>query len=122
MTTMLGPYRLERDEIEDVVAIGWPGVYSLGYVGPNEQFYVTYVGSSYSDLASELVQKIGTANMFKVARCADAQSAFELVCAMYHRFRPFGNFLHPERPRGERWVCPNCSPQELPPSLRSAYA
>lgn len=118
MIVMSGPYRLELDEIKDVIAPGWPGVYALGYLDRDHRFCVSYVGSSYDDLSRELVGRIGTANMFKFARCADAQNTFETVCDMFHRFRPVGNFLHPERPRGEPWTCPMCRPQSVQTPIR----
>lgn len=106
---LIGPYRLDIEEVNDVLPSGWPGVYALGYLDHGDQFCITFVGGSYDDVARELIGRIGTANHFKACRCHSPVQAFEKLCELYHTFRPLGNHLHPERPRGEVWRCPVCA-------------
>jgi hypothetical protein len=113
LATLSGPYRLEIDEIRDVLPAGWPGVYALGYLDQDDAFCITYVDCSYDDLAQELIAKVGTSTLFKAHRCHSAEDAFQKVCELYHTFRPFGNFLHPDRPKGVKWACPICVPVPL---------
>lgn len=105
---LIGPLPLSYEEIEAVVRHGRPGVFALGHVDPQQRFRIGYVGSSYSDLRHALMERIGTAAMFKFDVTDSKLAAFHRVCELFHSFHPAGNFLHPERAPGTDWRCPYC--------------
>lgn len=108
-----GPYRLSYDEIHSLVGPDWHGVYALGHIDHQARFCITFAGNATADLRTSLLDRIGTAQMFKMLRLENPQAAFEKVCEVFHDFHPPGNFLHPERPQGTSWQCPRCVPAAL---------
>ena len=103
-----GPFSLVCDTLEDELVDGCPGVFALGYTDFLGRFCVTFVGSAGHELKSVLRNHIGTASQFKFRHFADEKQAFEKECELFHRFMPAKNFLHPQRPPGANWSCPNC--------------
>lgn len=104
-----GPYSLLCDALNDELVEDCPGVFALGYTDYSGRFCVTFVGSAGRDMKSKLRRYIGTAAQFKFRHFPDERQAFEKECELFHRFMPFKNFLHPERPEGTTWQCPGCS-------------
>lgn len=107
-TELNGPYRLVYDEITFFVRSASKGVYLLGQEGQSNRFLISYVGAGFTDVRSELLDRIGTASMFKVQLTSSAEAAFRKQCDLFHQFKPSGNFLHPERPHGSSVQCPHC--------------
>ncbi|MBA4171802.1 MAG: hypothetical protein C0511_03890 [Hyphomicrobium sp.] len=108
-TELSGPYRLVYDEITFFVRTASKGVYMLGQQGQSNRFLVSYVGAGFTDVRSELLDRIGTASMFKLQLTPSADAAFSKQCDLFHQFQPSGNFVHPERPRGSSAQCPYCA-------------
>ncbi len=111
MTTseLNGPYRLVYDEITFFVRAASKGVYMLGQQGQSNRFLISYVGAGFTDVRSELLDRIGTASMFKIQLTQNADVTFRKQCDLFHQFQPSGNFVHPERPRGSSVQCPHCA-------------
>lgn len=106
-----GADRLHPLSYEDIIWVAGSeccGVYALGNLDNAGRFNIRFVGYSASNLRNELISKIGTAGSFRLWRTRDGKSAFELACDLFHRFKPSGNFLHPERLHGTNWKCPIC--------------
>lgn len=110
-TDLKGPYRLVYEEIALVVGAARSGVYLLGQQGQSNRFLISYVGAGYGDLRAELLDRIGTASMFKLQVTPSGDTAFIKQCGLFHQFRPSGNFVHPERPIGSSVQCPYCMQQ-----------
>jgi hypothetical protein len=47
---LLGPYRLNFDEISEAITRTAPGVYALGHRGPDGKFYIDAVGRADKDI------------------------------------------------------------------------
>jgi len=108
-TKLDGPYQLSYDIVTTFLRSGRRGVYALGERKSADRFLICYVGASYSDLRSDLLDRIGTASMFKLQFAHRADEVFLRHCELFHRFQPNGNFVHPERPAGSGATCPYCS-------------
>lgn len=104
-----GPYRLVYEEITFFVRAASKGVYMLGQQGQSNRFLISYIGAGFTDVRSELLDRIGTASMFKIQLTQSADAAFRKQCDLFHQFQPSGNFVHPERPRGSSVQCPYCA-------------
>jgi len=105
---LLGPFELAFDTIERELPPAVCGVFALGYVDPSGTFRVQRVGRG-DDLRNGLRQLIGSSTRFKFAKSVSPQAAFERECELFHRFRPPGNIIHPDRPKGTDWLCPVCA-------------
>jgi hypothetical protein len=102
-----GPFDLTFDTLQNHVPHDC-GIYALGYIDSVDRFRVERVGRDDRDLLNRLRQLIGSSLKFKYATTSGPRLAFEAECALFHRFRPIGNFTHPDRPHGSGWVCPVC--------------
>jgi len=107
-TALLGPYELAFDAIERELPQAACGVFALGYVDAGGTFRVQRVGRE-DDLRQGLCNLIGSSTRFKFARSMSVQAAFEWECELFHKFRPPGNIIHPDRPSGANWLCPVCA-------------
>ena len=109
-TAMLqGPYNLSFDDLELVVPGHQCGVYALGHLDSKQTFRVHRIGRDDHDLRQRLRDLIGSSMRFKFASMTDPQQAFVSECELFHRLRPPGNIIHPERKPGSDWRCPICS-------------
>lgn len=105
---LIGPYELAFDKVAEALPGSICGVYALGHVDANGTFRVQRVGRDDQDLRRCLQGLIGVSSRFKFLTAGNPQMAFERECELFHRFRPPGNFMHPERPAGSNWRCPVC--------------
>lgn len=105
---MQGPYRLDFDHVQQCTRNVTSGVYLLGETNTSGKFLITFVGADFEDLRSNLINRIGTAPMFKLHPTSGAAEAFIKHCILFHTFQPSGNYAHPERPAGSRIPCPYC--------------
>lgn len=108
-TGLRGPFELSFEAVTGVVKPHSRGVFALGESRGPERFLISYVGAGYADVRHDLLARIGTAPMFKFGISQSAEVAFLEQCDLFHRFRPNGNFVHPERPPGSRLACPHCN-------------
>lgn len=111
-TGLDGPFKLNYNEINLVVSQGHCGVFALGEINADRRFAISFVGAGYADVRRALMDRIGTANMFKLQAGMTPHTAFVKLCEMFHTFHPSGNFVHPERPEGTTYQCPYCSAPE----------
>jgi hypothetical protein len=107
-TDLLGPFDLGFDTIKHKIRPKHAGVFALGYTDAAGSFRISHVGRSDADLRSSLINLIGCGLQFKYRLYGSPQAAFEKECALFHTFHPAGNRLHPERPVGTNWRCPQC--------------
>jgi len=107
-TALIGPFELTFDSITQELPPTSCGVFALGYVDAGGIFRMQRVGSD-QNLRSRLRELIGSSTRFKFALSMSPQTAFERECELFHRFRPPGNIIHPDRPRGTSWLCPVCA-------------
>jgi hypothetical protein len=105
---LLGPYRLNFDEISSAIPRIAPGVYALGHKGPDGRFYIDVVGRSDKDIRGKLHSLIGSGTLFKYSFVPNMETAFHKECDLFHEFKPPGNRLHPDRLAGTNWECPRC--------------
>lgn len=103
-----GPYELTFDGIAVALPVALGGVFALGHVDAAGTFRVERVGRDDRDLRGCLQGLIGSSNRFKYAPAASAREAFEQECELFHRLRPPGNIIHPDRPKGSDWRCQVC--------------
>jgi hypothetical protein len=109
MTTgLLGPYELSFDGVAQALPSGQCGVFALGHVDAAGTFRVQRVGRDDADLRRRLQGLIGSSNRFKFAPAHSPRLAFESECELFHKFKPPGNIIHPDRQRGSDWKCPHC--------------
>lgn len=104
-----GPYRLDPENIDQMVPRVSPGAYALG-TERGATFYVACVGRADADIASELRARVGSYVHFKFRYFDTAQAAFERECQLYHDFGPTGlhDPAHPARGANSAWRCPRC--------------
>lgn len=107
-TAMSGPHRLTFDDINASIKRRSAGAFALGYVSPGGDFYIRYVGRSDDDIRVHLCNLIGSDQYFKFSYYGSAASAFYKECELFHDFKPHGNHMHPERPKGSSLECPRC--------------
>ena len=105
---LMGPYRLNFEEIQDAIPRVAPGAFALGHRGPDGKFYVDFVGRADTDVRGKLHGLIGSSNLFKYSCASSAEAAFKKECEVFHDFKPPGNRMHPDRPAGTNWECPRC--------------
>ena len=107
---MEGPYKLDKDTIDDKVTRTSPGNYALGEKNDKGTFQVGYVGRSDSDVNARLQSWVGETRrpLFKFSYASSPKAAFEKECNNWHDFDPPGNDSHPARPQGSGWKCPVC--------------
>jgi hypothetical protein len=105
---LLGPYDLSFDGVELALPQAQCGVFALGHVDAAGTFRVQRVGRDDQDLRRILRGLIGSSNCFKFAPAASPREAFGRECELFHRLRPPGNIIHPDRPKGSDWRCPVC--------------
>lgn len=106
-----GPFNLSYDDLEARVPGHICGYFALGYLDSREKFRVQHVGRDDSDMQLRLKTLIGSSLKFKFMATRTPKEAFEGECELFHRLRPPGNLIHPDRPRGSGWRCPVCSRQ-----------
>ena len=105
---LLGPFQLSYDEINKAVPKKGPGAFALGHKGPDGRFYISFVGRADTDIRDRLLNLIGSGNLFKYRFTPTTEAAFHAECELFHGFRPPGNHMHPDRPAGTNWECPQC--------------
>lgn len=107
---MNGPYKFDRDTIDEKVTRTSAGNYALGYIS-DSTFYVLYVGRADSDVRGRLFQHIGEKySYFYYSYATSPKAAFEKECENYHDFNPPHNKIHPDRPSNSKgWKCPRCN-------------
>ena len=109
MTAILsGPYDLCYEVLDKALPMQRGGVFAIGHVDAKGTFRVQRVGRDTLDLRERLRSMIGSGNNFKYAMASTALEAFEIECDLFHKFRPPGNFTHPDRPPGSGWKCRHC--------------
>jgi hypothetical protein len=104
---LLGPHRLDFDEIEVAVPRIVPGVYVLGHVDYRNVFYLNAIGRCDVDLRTGLQGLIGSGGYFKYQVTLTSRAAFEHECKLFHQFRP-NTAMHPVRSENKDWTCPYC--------------
>ncbi len=103
-----GPHPLTVAGATAAVVYTSPGAYALGKMGTDGIFYIDYIGRSDDDIAGRLKQHAPERYPeFFFGYYPSAKAAFEKECWLYHTFRPVDNVVHPARPRGSNWTCPN---------------
>lgn len=105
---LIGPYELSYDTLEKALPDGLCGVFALGHVDAAGIFRVQRVGRDDTNLRRCLQGLIGSSSRFKFLKAVSPQAAFERECALFHKFRPPGNIIHPSRMQGSQWHCPVC--------------
>ncbi len=119
-------------ELDRLVTLKSPGVYSLGYLDEHGRFTVRAIGRADEDLRDELSVRMmllmgadmlsgpgdslrAQYSRFTFQYTASAEEAFERECLEYHRvFDQLDNKMHPSRDEnnttrevtGPRWFCP----------------
>ena len=108
---MNGPYKLDKETIDEQVTRTSPGNYALGKKNDKDKFLVEYVGRAGKDVNNRLKSWVGKTKrpLFKYKYATSAKAAFEKECENYHDFNPSGNDIHPDRPSGTSWKCPRCN-------------
>jgi hypothetical protein len=106
---LTGPYRLTFETIDSAVTRSSAGVYALGYADREGRFHVNQVGRADTDMRGKLRRFIGSATLFKFGYQPSSQAAFEKECELFHDLSPPGNRVHPGRPQGTNWKCPQCN-------------
>lgn len=121
---MNGPFDFNNESIDNTVTDASVGNYALGTVDKNtDNFHVTFVGRSDSDLKDKLKQHLNetkntgsrfeTKNTsFKYSYAVSPKDAFEKECSNYHDFvmsKKLSNKTHPEKPDDMDWKCPICT-------------
>ncbi|MGL4396780.1 MAG: hypothetical protein ACRCS9_09595 [Hyphomicrobium sp.] len=107
-TSLNGPYKLTFDDITASVRRTSPGTFALGYVDTQGNFRIRSVGRSDENIREKLCTMIGSDQCFKYTYANSPTAAFTRECELFHQFKPYGNMLHPERPRGSNLECPRC--------------
>lgn len=107
-STLLGPFDLTYDDVEQILPRAKCGIFALGHVDTTGTFRVQRVGRDDQDLRRCLQGLIGSSTRFKYALGPAPQQCFERECELFHQFRPPGNIIHPSRQAGSQWKCPVC--------------
>ena len=118
LLNMFGSYDFTIVEIDKWVTKKQAGNYALGYVNKKLTFIVQYIGRSDSDLNAELKNRRSWTKYkkFKYRYASSAKAAFEKECNNYHDFggkESLDNEIHPARPDGTDYDCPNSACEEL---------
>jgi hypothetical protein len=88
------------------------GAYAFGHL-TNNFFYVDYVGRSDNDLNARLKNWVGKHPVFKCGHFNTVRAAFERECHMCHDFSGLDKSVHPARPNGATYGCPNSNCTDL---------
>jgi hypothetical protein len=108
--TLSGPFPLTKIGIDSTVTKTSPGVYALGKTVGNT-FYISRVGRSDANLNKRLHDYEGQYAQFKALYYDSPRAAFQAECQLWHAYGGNNNPLHPDRPQGTNWTCPesdNC--------------
>jgi hypothetical protein len=106
--TLYGPFPLNAAAVDDHVRYASPGVFALGNA-TGAAFRIAYIGRSENNLGERIKQHVAEPEPeFKFTYAADAKTAFEYECELFHEHRPPGNPNHPARPFNSGWKCPKC--------------
>ena len=108
-TGLNGPYKLDKETIDNEVTQKSAGAYALGHLDKENDFVPKYVGRSDSDVNDRLTDWVGKYSYFKFKYYGSPKAAFEKECALYHDWKAqLDNDCHPDRPDGSYWQCPLC--------------
>lgn len=107
-SVLTGPFRLSYDGIEFAIRKASPGVFALGSLDEEGRFCLSKIGRSDDNVKEKLRMFIASEPLFKFSYEFDSRQAFLKECDLFHKFRPQGNFLHPNRPAGTDLTCPHC--------------
>ena len=103
-----GPFTLDRGTVVATVTRKSPSVYVLSRNGKTAH----YVGRSDQDLRARLLDHATSGyNAFWYDYATSPRDAFYKECTLYHRYggsSSLDNRVHPDRPTGSGWRCPNC--------------
>ena len=102
-----GSFLLTAKAIDEEIRTVSPGTFTLGDV-VDGKFKTIYVGRADKDLRQELRKRVGQAPRFKYQDFADAKSAYDKECELFHFLRPRANTQHPQVPGTKDWKCPEC--------------
>ena len=108
---MIGPYKLNLDNIDQLIRAERPGNYMLGGLS-NNKFVPCYVGRSETNLNERLKDWVGKYNYFVFCLSPSIQDAFYKECHNYHlniKLFKLDNDVHPVRPDSKDWKCPICN-------------
>lgn len=91
------------------------GCYRLGNLDIHSKFCCKYVGRDDVDVQQRLLNHIDLINAkkephythFKVYYYNNSHIAYLQECKDYHRFEHLDNKIHPAKPDGTDWKCPN---------------
>lgn len=109
-TGLRGPFPLTGSGVDKEVTKKSAGAYALGNTNDKGAFVVKYVGRSDDDVNARLKQHVPQSyTQFKYEYYSSAKAAFEKECNLYHDFNPPDNLIHPDRPDGTNWKCPQCN-------------
>ncbi len=117
--SVMGPYRLTKDEIAAVVAEKSPGSFVLGHLLPDNTFVPRLVGRSDSDIRQELelqAQLAPALDAFTFCYADSPHLAFEQECRDFHTCAECDALespRHPTRPSHTHWLCPVCGEEFL---------
>lgn len=107
---MIGPLKLETDNIDKLIRAHSPGNFALGHI-EGKAFIVKRIGRSDFDLNKKLKDSIGSYTHFKWSYASSAIEAFKKECQNYHDFGGYDeldNNDHPVKPSGEYVLCEYC--------------
>lgn len=103
-----GPYELTLSEIDRNVKKGSIGAYSLGPPHKEGGISPKRIGRSDDDLNKRLKDYVGQYPQFVVRFCSSIRQAYETECYLWHKHHPVDNKLHPDKPAGTNYPCPEC--------------
>jgi hypothetical protein len=121
---MNGPYDFNKDSIDINITKISGGNYALGLVDMyTNNFHVTYLGRSDSNVKDRLIQKLNEAKnisskyitkntSFKYSYATSPKEAFEKECSNYHAFvrsKKLTSNVHPKKSEDADWKCPICN-------------
>ena len=97
--------------IDSLITRTLPGNYALGRKNDKGAFEVCYVGRADSNVNDRLKSWVGNTKwpLFKFSYATSPKDAFKKECENFHDFSPPDNQVHPDRPDGSFWRCPNCN-------------
>lgn len=107
---MKGPFEIDTETIDGEVSETSAGNYALGKKNDNGGLTVHYVGRSDDDLNDRLNDYVdhNIYTHFKYSYAGNPKAAFEEECRNYHDWKKLDNDIHPRRPKGKDYQCPNC--------------
>lgn len=110
---MDGPFKYNKDTINELIPNGAIGNYALGHIEDNA-FIVEYVGRSDENLLTRIPHSIGKYTHFKVSLASSPFEAYQKECTNWHDFGGedgyLDNKIHPDKPDGIKLAfCPICA-------------